>query len=64
MIVTKTIENPHHLKTEVRIKSKIGERISYPKSQGTTGSGATYLFTDNEKKILTAQANKSLPQVS
>lgn len=50
MGVTKTIENPHKLETEVRIKSKIGEGISYPKSQGTTGSGATYLFVDNEKK--------------
>lgn len=50
MGVTKTTENPHKLETEVRIKSKIGEGISYPKSQGTTGSGATYLFVDNEKK--------------
>lgn len=49
MGVTKTIENPHNLETEVRIKSKIGECISYPKSEGITRSGATYLFVDNEK---------------
>lgn len=70
--VTKTIKKNKTQKTpnhnqgiEVRIKSKTGSSISYPQSQGTTASEATYLFADNEKKkIKMAQANISLPQVS
>lgn len=38
--------------------------ISYPQSQGTIESKAMYLFADIEKKLIMAQAKKSLPQVS